>query len=71
MIYVIKSSKWGPHLYEGLYIPRYGITVCRKYCYEGNWDGWAPHHEEKIIATLREKKLPIPERNEKGWLPRD
>jgi len=66
------NSKYqmGPHLYDGKYISRYKIGVCMN-CYRGNWDGWAPHYETKLIAHLHDKGLPIPERNEKGWLPRD
>ena len=60
----------GRHKYEGKQIPRYQLGVC-KMCYEGNWDGWASQFEEKILAHLKEKKLPIPERNENGLLPRN
>lgn len=59
----------GPHAYDGKYVRTYQISVCRA-CWKGNWDGWAPHYEERLIAHLKEKGLPIPERNEKGWLPR-
>lgn len=55
---------------DGKYIPRYDITVCRT-CWNSNWDGWAPHYEETLIAHLKKKGLPVPERNEKGWLPRE
>lgn len=60
----------GPHQYDGKYIPKYQIGVCRG-CYDGNWDGWAPHCEEKLIAHLKKQSLPVPERNEKGWLARE
>lgn len=59
----------GPHVYNGRYIKRYNISVCSA-CYTASWDGWAPHYEERLIAHLKEKGLPIPERNEKGKLPR-
>ena len=59
-----------PHLYDGKYIRRYDIAICRM-CYDANWDGWAPLWEEQLIRHLKEKGLEIPERNEKGWLPRD
>ena len=62
--------QFGPHHYDGKHISRYQITVCMS-CWTGNWDGWAPHLEERLIAYLQQKGLPIPERNAKGWLPRE
>jgi len=64
------SYQMGRNKYDGKYIPRYKLGVC-KACYEGNWDGWAPHYEEKILANLKTNNLPIPNRNENGLLPRD
>ncbi len=58
------------HIYEGKKISRYHLSVC-KLCYDGNWDGWTPHYEGKILSHLEAKGLPIPERNENGLLPRD
>lgn len=60
----------GRHVYAGKVIPTYEITVCMG-CYQANHDGWGPALEERVIAKLREKGLPIPQRNERGWLPRD
>lgn len=57
------------HIYNGKRIPSYDIMVCR-ICYDSNWDGWA-QHKEKLVAHLKEKGLPIPKDNEKGWLPRE
>ncbi|MDR5653910.1 hypothetical protein [Ruixingdingia sedimenti] len=62
--------QFGPGRYDGKHIARYGIDVCRS-CYEGNWDGWAPHYGEKIIVHLNMKDLPIPAVNASGFLPRD
>jgi len=59
----------GPHVYAGKHIATYDLDVCKS-CYEGNWDGWAPHYGEKLVAHLKEKGIPIPEKNEKGWYPR-
>lgn len=64
------SYQFGPHVYEGKYIPMYQINVCMT-CWDANWDGWAPHLEKKVMANLKAKGLPIPARNEKGWLPRN
>ncbi len=60
----------GPHLYEGEFIRHYQVSICST-CYKGNWDGWAPHYEHRLVAHLKKNGLPIPERNAKGWLPRD
>jgi hypothetical protein len=57
-------------VYEGKFVQRYDITVCDS-CYKGNWDGWHPKLEQSLIDHLEERGLPIPERNEQGWLPRD
>ena len=59
----------GLHIYDSKHIATYKLDVCKS-CYVGNWDGWAPHYEEKLIAHLKEKSIPVPERNEKGWYPR-
>lgn len=65
-----KEFQFGPHMYDGKHIPRYQITVCMS-CWNGNWDGWAPDLEARLISHLKNKGLPIPERNAKGWLPRE
>ena len=44
---------------------------CCKICWEGNWDGWNPSHEKKILTHLKEKGISPPPRNAKGWLPRE
>lgn len=61
----------GPNLYEGHRLELYGDIFCCDICWQGNWDGWAPHHEAVILKNLKEKKLPIPARNEQGFLPRN
>ena len=40
-------------------------------CYRGNWDGWAPQLESSITSKLNEQRLPLPERNANGLLPRE
>jgi len=60
----------GPHRYDGTTIPRYQVSLCRT-CYNANWDGWGPHWEQRLMAHLKATERPIPERNAKGWLPRD
>lgn len=60
----------GPHTYKGKFISSYKISVCEN-CYKGNWDGWTLHYEERLLPHLKENGIPIPERNEKGWVPRE
>ena len=57
------------HVYDGTWIRNYQIEVCKS-CYNMNWDGWTTDRSTRIIKHLQEKGLPIPEFNEKGWLPR-
>jgi hypothetical protein len=61
---------YGRHDYRGKTIARYKITVCSG-CYEGNWDGWAPHYEAKLLSHLDALGLPHPPRQKNGFLPRD
>jgi hypothetical protein len=64
------SFQMGPHRYDGEYIKRYEISVC-SICWKSNWDGWAPHYEERLIPHLKERGIPPPKRNGKGLLPRN
>ena len=59
----------GPHLYEGERSKLFDMVVCST-CWESNWDGWAPHLEQILLAHLKTKGLPAPERNAKGLFPR-
>ena len=52
------------------FVQRYGVAVCRM-CLVVNWDGWNPRYEETLLNRVKEKGLPVPERNRKGLLPRD
>lgn len=56
--------------HDGKRMRALGKTVCLT-CYDGNWDGWNPQVEEKIIELIEEQGFVVPERNEKGWIPRD
>lgn len=56
------------HIY-GKYIARYDIEVCMS-CFNSNWDGWPGQRAKQIIKHLKEKGLPVPPMNAKGWLPR-
>ncbi|CNF62744.1 Uncharacterised protein [Yersinia similis] len=65
-----KEVKYGQGAYDLRPLELYGVHCCDA-CWDGNWDGWGPRWEHKILAILKEKNLPTPERNEKGWLPRN
>lgn len=39
-------------------------------CYDGNWDGWNPMVEDKIINFIKEQGAIVPDPNKKGWGPR-
>lgn len=65
-----RSFQMGPGRYDGKFIPAYQILVCQN-CYDGNWDGWAPVFEERILKHLNEESIAEPSRNSKGFLPRD
>ena len=60
----------GPHRYEGHWLSLYGIMCCDS-CWKGNWDGWTPHYEDKLLEHAKRNGLPVPPRNEKGRLPRN
>jgi hypothetical protein len=61
----------GPHRYEGHKLELYGNIFCCDSCWKRNWDGWAPHHEKVLLGHLKQKNIPVPEQNAKGWLPRN
>jgi hypothetical protein len=39
-------------------------------CYRLNAGGFAPDLEDKIIEVLETHRIPLPERNARGWFPR-
>lgn len=59
------------HVHEGHPLHLYGGVTCCDACWNSNWDGWGPCWEPRLLQILKIKNLPVPERNEKGWLPRD
>jgi hypothetical protein len=62
--------QFGPGVYAGKLISCYQLTVCLG-CWDGNWDGAGPSAEGRLLAHLKQKGIPIPPRNEQGWLPRE
>lgn len=65
-----KKIQMGPHLYEGHICKGYGFLVC-DICWRGNWDGWAPYYEAKILEFLKENNIKEVERLPNGLLPRE
>jgi hypothetical protein len=61
--------QFGPHVYAGKWLSHYRMVLCVP-CYEGNWEGFAPHYEPVIEAHLEAEGIPLPRRNRKGWYPR-
>ena len=62
--------KWGPHRFDGRKIEPYDIIVCNA-CWQRSWSGWGQPLDKGILQHLTERGLPIPERNERGLLPRE
>ena len=48
----------------------YDIMVC-PICHDTNEAGWAPVREGAVTQRLIEQGLPLPPRNDRGWLPRE
>ena len=63
-----REFQYGPTIYNGKVIKRYEINACLE-CLGNNWDGWSPDIEKRLIKHLKEKGIPVPERNQHGWLP--
>lgn len=65
-----RRFQMGPNRNDGKWLGHFEISVCRQ-CYKGNWDGWAPHYEAKLVPHLQSKGIRLPARNEAGFLCRD
>lgn len=63
------AFQFGPHIYDGEWIPRYKLLLCRV-CFASNWDGIGPIFEPKFEAHLNAHGIDFPPRNSKGWYPR-
>ncbi len=62
--------RMGSDVYAGKWLPSYQMYVCDA-CFAGNWDGYATDFDERIVQHLNSKGLPIPQRNARGYLPRE
>lgn len=72
----VKCDICGRILFQGVeYYPLRKIggynLFCCEVCYDGNWDGWNPRYEAKLLEHLKANGINAPLRNEKGWLPRE
>lgn len=65
-----ETFKQGPHAYPLIKCSGYEIFVC-KICYDGNHDGWNSFYEKAVIEHCQRKGIGLPERNAKGFLPRE
>src|SRR3979409_607746 len=65
-----RRFQYGPHRYEGHFIPRYKLVACDS-CWHGNPDGWGPTTEPRLLSHLKRNWIAVPERNEKGLRPRE
>lgn len=63
-----RQFRYGNRIYDGSHLPAYNLTLC-KICKDGNWDGVGSAYEQKLIDHLKMERIPIPRRNEKGFLP--
>lgn len=61
---------YGHGIYQLYKVSGYNLFVCNA-CKSGNWDGWHPDYEAKLLEHLKTKGLPVPERTENGLLPYD
>jgi hypothetical protein len=52
---------------DGEYLQQLNLGICR-WCRSSNEGGLNPHYEKRLLPYLWAKKLPIPSRNEKGFL---
>ena len=62
--------QYGPGLYEGRWIAKYKLLVC-KTCWASNWDGWSPAHEPAFLSHLAKHGIELPPRNADGYYPRE
>lgn len=56
------------NLHEGHRLRLYGDVWCCNDCWDSNWDGFVC--DDILLKILSEKRLPVPNRNARGWFPR-
>ena len=61
----------GHGVYDGHTLHLYGGASCCKKCWDGNWDGWKPALEEKMVSICKDHNVQPPTENDNGLLPRN
>lgn len=63
-----REFDYGPHVYQGRYLPRYQMVACNS-CLRAHHDGWGLEAEKCILQHLNQSGIDVPERNAVGLLP--
>lgn len=59
--------QFGPHIYAGRPIPKWGkVMICSR-CESSNWDGIVPQSHPHFMALLEQRGVVVT-LNESGWL---
>jgi hypothetical protein len=66
LLYVRATVSIGRYVYEGQYIPAWGVNICNK-CRQDNWNGIDPAEHERTVQLLKYRSVPI-KLNAKGRL---
>ena len=53
-----------------VHVPGYEFEVCAPH-WEGNLDGWDTHYDWVILDHLNQRKIKVPSKGKKGFMPRD
>ena len=61
-----RRFQFGRYVYEGQYIPAWGVNICNK-CRQDNWNGIDPAEHERTVQLLKYRSVPI-KLNAKGRL---
>lgn len=53
-----RPYKYGPHRYDGRWLPTWGVGVCRN-CLRSNWDGLVLQRHPRIVLHLNERGVEL------------
>ena len=72
----VRCDICGGKFYQGMgYYPLRKVggyeLFCCQICYDGNWDGWNPRREPRLLARLKELGVEPPPRLANRLLPRE
>lgn len=65
-----QTFKQGPHVYPLTKCSGYEMFVC-KGCYDTSREGWNDFYEKAVVEHCQRKSIELPERNARGFLPRE